>query len=897
VTGRRLVLLVVAAAGLGTLASDVHAQQVSWAASAVLGVGQVQKLELLFENCQPEGAVQLPDVDGLVVVGEPTESRSFSMVNFKTSSSVSFSYPVRATRAGELVVPAFEVETSQGRLRVAELRLRAAGARLPGAGGRGEALDDVVQAELRASPMRPYAGEVVDLELLIGVDARRQASLGGPAHWSSPGLLSEGWSEPEQIRLGARSGVRMRNRVQVSQPGPIELPPVEQELNIETGGRGPGFFFSRQMTSVVVATDPVALTVRPLPEPAAPGFAGAVGRFEIESRLVPERVHAGEPVTWTLQLSGRGNWPDGVGLPARAVPRDLRAIQPRSQRDFPGGGVFEGVVSEDVVLIPERAGEIELAPVRFVYFDPERESYEVAEVGPQRLTVLPAVAGAPAPVTPVPGAAGERSEVAREAAPDTELAVIPDAPARLPRDLLVSVPAGPFALAATRPLPRPWLLRLSLGPAGLALAVWILLAVRRARALDPVRPRRRAREGVIAAIEAVAAARDGAARRAPLLRWQQQVAILLELGHAAPAGPRVEASAAAADPTWAELWRESERAVHAAEAFLAADWPARAARAARRLTLPRGWPGQLLRRSSWLPALLLSACAASLAAACIVGAPAAAKAQRPVPPSESDRGERVDLADRAYREGRFEEAEAGYRQRITRDGADWRAHYNLALARAQQGDAGEALAQTTAAFLLQPRDPSVRWNLALFAREVGAIDPQLRELVFARGTAQLSRLLPARRWQTGLLAGAGLSWTALALALVRRYRGARGRALWPAPAIAGFLLVAVSWLALLGYGELADPNIAMLARDASLRSLPSEAEGVGIARELPRGQLLRLERELLAWVEVELASGERGWLRRSALVPIYRPALAPAVAEALERPSLPAPPPGSSEAT
>jgi len=154
-----------------------------------------------------------------------------------------------------------------------------------------------------------------------------------------------------------------------------------------------------------------------------------------------------------------------------------------------------------------------------------------------------------------------------------------------------------------------------------------------------------------------------------------------------------------------------------------------------------------------------------------------------------------------------------------------------------------------------------------------------------------------RRWQTVWLLGAGLLWSAAVLALARRFRGPRGRPLWPAAAITGAGLLAISWLALAGYGDLADAGAAMLTRDASLRSLPSEAEEVGIARELPSGQVVRLRRELLAWVEVELASGERGWLRRSSLAPFYLPALAPVVADALDHPSVPQPPPGGATAT
>ena len=81
-------------------------------------------------------------------------------------------------------------------------------------------------------------------------------------------------------------------------------------------------FFSRgQKTSDRVRSNSLQLDVQPLPQPAPEGFSGAVGQFELKSTLAPAQLKTGEPVTWTLTLSGTGNWPGGVSAAGARRPQ------------------------------------------------------------------------------------------------------------------------------------------------------------------------------------------------------------------------------------------------------------------------------------------------------------------------------------------------------------------------------------------------------------------------------------------------------------------------------------------------------------------------------------------------------------------------------------------------
>src|SRR5262249_41043862 len=102
------------------------------------------------------------------------------------------------------------------------------------------------------------------------------------------------------------------------------------------------------------------------------------------------------------------------------------------------------------------------------------------------------------------------------------------------------------------------------------------------------------------------------------------------------------------------------------------------------------------------------------------------------------------------------------------------------------------------------------------------------------------------------------------------YRHATGRQ-WPSTALSlgGVLVGAAALLALRAYGPLADPRAAVVAAQAALRSVPTDAEAAQQQRPIPPGAFSIAERSFLGWTKIDLSSGESGWVRSGDLVPLY----------------------------
>jgi hypothetical protein len=96
----------------------------------------------------------------------------------------------------------------------------------------------------------------------------------------------------------------------------------------------------------------------------------------------------GDPLTLTARVSGEGNVkllpPPHLDVPwASAVPSDQRVQVDSTSAHIGGRKEF------DWVLTPRIAGELDVPPVRYSYFDPATRRYETARSNPIRVRVLP----------------------------------------------------------------------------------------------------------------------------------------------------------------------------------------------------------------------------------------------------------------------------------------------------------------------------------------------------------------------------------------------------------------------------------------------------------------------------------------------------------------------------
>lgn len=867
-----LVLLLI----LGCLPAVALAQAVRWEPSDA----DPAELILIFENCSPNGEPRLPAIEGVQAERTGQGSRT-EFNNFRRTDYVQLTYRLRTRSNTPVTIPAFDVKTDKGDLRVPAFKTAGA--------ARNPSLDTAASSQLVPANTTLWAGEVFPLLYTLDVNRRNFSQLETNPDWSASPLVAEDWSKPEPgervINGEAKLNIVYRTRAYAKSPGSLPLNPVTQIVRLQTGSVGFGLFQQPRLERLSVESARPALTIRALPAPTPTGFGGAVGQFKLVSKVVPEKAAVGEPVTWTLELSGTGNWPDLSGLPQRDVSNDFQVVQPKAKRTPSDGKLFDVTLAEDVVLVPTKPGTYQLGPVNFSYFDPKTGTYKTisaprttvtitAPVAPQFNVTPAAQLSTPAP-QPADTSSATSPTPPQTSNPKAQISA-PAAPAGIPRDPL------PGSATASTPLAARTLLIGLLSPVAGLLLFWAWLAIRRAQQTDPLRPRREARTRLAVTLSQIRTVPSlprvpfdvHSQQQVLLLRWQHDTAILWQLRHAAPpasalltagdATPPSRSSPAPDASAWSTLWLESDRSLYGPKPELPADWIARAEAALVAKRVPGFNPVRL-----FLPRNLLPFAALLLLALVLPSPLPAANDSAPVsnPKSQSSN------PAAAYQGGAFPAAEKSWREALAKNPTDWIAHHNLSLALAQQDKAGEAAAHAAAAFVQNPSHPAVRWHLAHVSEKAGYAPPPLAP--FLRPTAQqtLAQLASPATWQRLLLAAACLTALALAGLLAHAY-GFHARALFSscvAVLLLSLIAAAAAYVGWQSFGTAADASAVVAWRAGTLRSIPTEADTTQKTTPLAAGSVGLAGKTFLGrWAQLTFENGQTGWVRTDELVPLWK---------------------------
>lgn len=813
------------------------AQSVRWdPPSGTLAREQISTLTLVFEDCEPAAAPVLPDVPGLRF--EPTPARgeqtSLNISGTQTirRKTVTYAYRVRPVQtAGEVRIPAFAIETDEGKIVVPAAGYNIGAATL---GDSGRTLDQVANLRFTPPAASIWAGEVFPLTLVLDVDRAYATNniLGAQLDWTPTPFVAEEWGKPQgtETREGGQARFLVTFETRAAAPataGAIALPTATQAINLPTRGGYPFSMMGPMFDTFTLTSQPAIVQVKALPTPRPADFLGAVGQFKLESKIVPEKAAVGEPITWTLTLSGTGNWHAIDRLPPRALPKSFRVVSPRAEKTPVNNALFDASLSEDLVLIPQTPGRYTLGPYTLSVFNPITGGYETLRTEPVTIDIQPAVGNAglqPAPQNPASAAPGSDLTNSASAPP-------PPAPvAKLPAEPLASGPRGAAPLGDW-----PRLLLWALPLAALPLVLWLVLAARHARRNDPWNARREAHARLRRLLASIESANTPAA--ADLLAWQEATRELFRLKTLTPTARDLS------DAAWSALWLEAERALYRPASALPADWHAQAREALARATPPSRSFFALLRPAHLFPAALAVALVA-------LASPTTGRAADPA-------------AD--YAAGSFVSAEKGWREALAAAPLDVAARHNLALALAQQGRWGEAAAQAYAAHLQAPADADVRRTLDATRAKAAYL------LALPPGAAAL---LSPRGWQIAALLGAfALLAVAPACLIASRYSPAARRRLalagWTA-ALLALTAIAGASLALRAYGPSAEPDAVLVWRDATLRAVPTDAGDQKVTADLPAGTVARVDKSFLGWRLLVLPDGNTGWVRAEALVGLWR---------------------------
>src|SRR5262249_26345720 len=127
---------------------------------------------------------------------------------------------------------------------------------------------------------------------------------------AAAGFWNEDLEVPKEVHMtteminGKEYGGGLLHKIALfsQRSGTLELDPMQIEIEVPirrpSGDMFDQFFNQQQPVNFRIASDPIQITVLPLPSGKAPaGFSGAVGKFQMEAVLDKDEVKTNDAVT------------------------------------------------------------------------------------------------------------------------------------------------------------------------------------------------------------------------------------------------------------------------------------------------------------------------------------------------------------------------------------------------------------------------------------------------------------------------------------------------------------------------------------------------------------------------------------------------------------------------
>lgn len=405
----------------------VHADDLSFTVQAPSTVVQGSQFQVAYTiNTQKVKDFRLGNVTDFDVLMGPSRSSQFSMVNGKTSSSITYTYVMRGNKEGTYTIPPATIVAGNEKLESKSVKIKVLPPDEPSSGQGSSSSSGSSSSQGRSQGSSGAAtssgsGQISDSDIFLVASANKtkvyeqEAILLTYKVYTTVNLTELNGKMPDlkgfhmqEVDLPANKEFQLehyrgRNYKTLvwrqfvlfpQQSGTLEIPSVAYEGTIlqQVRSADPFDIFFNGMSSTTrvqktLRTPKLTIEVSPLPSGRPASYYGGVGDFSISSDISTQELKENEAVTVRLVISGTGNM-KLLKTPELNFPTDFEVYDPKVENNFKlkTGGLSGNKVIE-YLAIPRHAGEYQIPGFEFSYFDTKTKTYKTLTTSPYALKV------------------------------------------------------------------------------------------------------------------------------------------------------------------------------------------------------------------------------------------------------------------------------------------------------------------------------------------------------------------------------------------------------------------------------------------------------------------------------------------------------------------------------
>jgi hypothetical protein len=378
-------------------------------------IGTGETVQITYTINSNANNFKAPAFNGFKVIGGPNQSSSFQWVNGKTSQSLSISYVLLAEKEGTYTFKGATIDAGGKTYTSNEITLEVVKGNPPQQQQQAQPkqnpifdpfdpfgnqpqqqqtqtqdLKDDIYIKVNVDKKSAYIGEQITAtyKIYTRVDIVSNSVKKLPA---LNGFWSQDIDNKGQAQLVRETvdGVQyyvaeLKKTILFPQrPGILEIDPLEMDmvLRLRSNNRSRSifdqFFGGYQDVAYTVKSKPVKIEVKALPEKNKPeSFTGAVGKYQLESKINKTKLKANEAITLSYVLSGKGNI-KLVEAPKPEFPSDIESYDPKVKDNINVSATgVTGSRTFEYLLIPRHQGIYTIEGLNFSYYDPATGKYE-----------------------------------------------------------------------------------------------------------------------------------------------------------------------------------------------------------------------------------------------------------------------------------------------------------------------------------------------------------------------------------------------------------------------------------------------------------------------------------------------------------------------------------------